>query len=129
MPEMQRWQIAPNSGLGFAAPVEKILEALPDLRAGKSVERAAGAYLGISPDPQFALSDKAIVGGVEKGSPADQAGVRKGDRIARVDGREVRAWKDLLDVLEDREPGDALALELKRGEESIDAVATLGERK
>lgn len=37
-----------------------------------------------------------VVGVVEKGSPAEHAGIRVGDRIMRVDDRPVETWDDLL---------------------------------
>ncbi len=36
-----------------------------------------------------------LVGGVEKGSPAEQAGIPKGDRIVAIDGKPVAAWEEL----------------------------------
>jgi regulator of sigma E protease len=39
----------------------------------------------------------AVVGAVEAGSPADRAGIKPGDRIVSIDGRDIPNW-DALDV-------------------------------
>lgn len=41
------------------------------------------------------LVNQAVVGFVEAGSPADQAGVRDGDRLESIDGREKPNWQDV----------------------------------
>jgi len=55
----------------------------------------------------------AVVGTVDPGSPAEQAGVRAGDRIAAVDGRATRFWSDVDEAVR-RAPGDAIAIEIER---------------
>src|SRR5215204_7774624 len=42
--------------------------------------------------PAF-LDQLPVVGGVEKGSPAERAGFKPGDRVLTVSGREVRNWE------------------------------------
>ena len=37
-----------------------------------------------------------VIGGIEKSSPAEKAGLQQGDRILRVDDREVTTWDQLL---------------------------------
>lgn len=37
----------------------------------------------------------AVIGQVAKGSPAEKAGLRTGDRVTRVNGREIPTWEDL----------------------------------
>ncbi len=41
----------------------------------------------------------AVVGTVERGSPAEAAGVRSGDRVLAVDGEPVRWWRDVAEAL------------------------------
>jgi regulator of sigma E protease len=53
------------------------------------------------------------IGGVFEGSPADQAGVRKGDKVLSVDGKPIESFKDLMAVVQGSR-GNALAFEVER---------------
>ena len=56
----------------------------------------------------------AVVGTVERGSPAAAAGLRAGDRIVTVDGAPVRWWDEVEEAVRER-PAGRLGLELERG--------------
>jgi len=53
------------------------------------------------------------VGGVEPNSPAAQAGIQKGDRIAAVDGQEVKKWEELSSQIKESQ-GRVLKLRIQR---------------
>ncbi|HOC19769.1 MAG TPA: RIP metalloprotease RseP [Vicinamibacterales bacterium] len=44
--------------------------------------------------PAF-IDEPPVIGSVAEGSPAERAGIERGDRIVRVSGREVATWEDL----------------------------------
>jgi S1-C subfamily serine protease len=82
-----------------------------------------------------------IVAGVEPGSPADEAGLVGGDTqvvvngqsytlggdvIVKVGNRTVASADDIRAAVQDKEPGDRIALEVWRGEETDSVVLTLG---
>jgi S1-C subfamily serine protease len=56
----------------------------------------------------------AYVGKVRPGSPAEKAGLRKGDVITELGGRPVRAAADVHAALGRHHPGDRLSLTLDR---------------
>ncbi|HXF76265.1 MAG TPA: RIP metalloprotease RseP [Methylomirabilota bacterium] len=58
------------------------------------------------------------VSGVEKGSPAEKAGIAKGDRVIAIDGREVREWEDISKRIKGS-GGKPLNIELRRGGETV----------
>lgn len=115
-PSLVLWQTAPNSGVGFAAPVGRILESLPRLMQGRDVLPAALPYLGLVPslDVQQAFKDEVIVQRVEPNSPAAAAGLAVGDRVVQIDGRDVPNWKVLLEIVAERKVGDVLAIRVER---------------
>jgi regulator of sigma E protease len=54
-----------------------------------------------------------VVGRVLEGKPAARAGIQPGDTIVAADGRPMRQWQDLLDVLESS-AGRPMGIELAR---------------
>jgi regulator of sigma E protease len=61
------------------------------------------------------------VGGVEAGSPADRAGIRKGDRIVAVNDQSVGEWEELSKRIKESQ-GRPLNLKIRR--DSQDLVVT-----
>jgi len=57
------------------------------------------------------------VSGVEKGSPAERAGIVKGDRILAIDGDAVKEWEELSKKIKGSS-GRALNLQIRRGDET-----------
>jgi regulator of sigma E protease len=68
--------------------------------------------------PAIAPADPMIstyVASVQPGSPADKAGLRRGDAIASVNGRTVRSFRDVNALGREFQPGKAVALGLGDG--------------
>jgi regulator of sigma E protease len=61
------------------------------------------------------------VSGVEKGSPAEKAGIVKGDRIISLDGKTVEQWEDLSGGIK-ASGGKALELQIRRGSETVNVT-------
>ncbi len=53
------------------------------------------------------------IGGVFDGSPADQAGIRKGDKVLSVDGKRIETFKDLMAIVQGSQ-GNPLTFEVER---------------
>jgi len=83
-----------------------------------------------------ALYDEPIVGAVEKGSPAEAAGLRPGDQILSIDGKPQQSWEDAqynvlirpnaaleLKILRD---GQEQSLSVRSGSTSAEKVGTIG---
>jgi serine protease Do len=56
-----------------------------------------------------------LVSRVVEGGPADQAGLRRGDLIVRVDGRQVSSVGELTDLVADARVGESLDIDYMRG--------------
>jgi regulator of sigma E protease len=61
------------------------------------------------------------VGGVEKGYPAYEAGIKEGDIITRIEGKGIEEWGDLMEAMADA-PYRPLKFTVKRGNTSIDVT-------
>ena len=98
--------IIPNGqGIGFAIPVSTAKALLPELSTKGSVTRG---YLGvniqnITEDLVKSLSLKsdkgALVSEVAEGSPADKAGVKRGDVILAFNGKEIKDSHELASTV------------------------------
>jgi S1-C subfamily serine protease len=110
------WQIAPNSGIGFAAPMAKIMEDLPELMTGKDITKTGSPYIGIQPamNANNLFKDEIVVGTVIKGSPAEQSGMKTGDTIVRVNDQPVQNWKEFADLIDELVVGDTIEVTLRR---------------
>ena len=64
------------------------------------------------------------VGGVEKGYPAQEAGIKEGDRIVAIDGKRVEEWGELTEILNSKNEGESVTVTVKRGDRLIDFVLT-----
>jgi hypothetical protein len=65
---------------------------------------------------------------VAAGSPAERAGVKVGDVLAKVDGREIHDDKSYREAMSRKRPGESVLIVVRRGSDEIDLEATLDER-
>lgn len=70
-----------------------------------------------------------LVESVQQGSPADKAGVRVGDIVLSVDGKDVRSSSDLRQALRDKKEGESVRMEVLRGRTRHALVASVKERE
>jgi len=115
--------------LGFAIPVDVVKRVVERLLADGRVSRSSHgltlrALVDYSQNTIFEGKAGVIVDDVAPASPAEAAGLRKGDRILTVAGRPVRGryMEDLPEIrwlLADLAPGKPAALTLRRGAEEL----------
>jgi membrane-associated protease RseP (regulator of RpoE activity) len=80
--------------------------------------------------PDFSReSGGVLLSGVMPESPADKAGLRKGDVLVEMDGTPVDNLGDFSGILKAHQPGDEVGVVVLRGEARITANVTLVERK
>lgn len=101
------------------------------LIAGLAVLAASRTNLAAASAPAQAQPDESekgvVVVHVDRGGPADQAGVKRGDILLSIDDQEVNSPLDVLRVLEAHETGDEVSLVLMHGDERRTLTATLAE--
>jgi serine protease Do len=120
--------------IGFAVPINVARRLIPQLKEGKVVRGFLGVTIGpVDADMQEAMGlpsrDGALVQSVEKGMPADKAGIRHEDVIVRVDQTPVKNNRDLIDYVSGKRPGTKVTLTFIREGKEQTAVATLDTRR
>ncbi len=71
------------------------------------------------------LEKPASVGFVYKDSPAEKAGIQKGDTILAIDGENTATWEDFITTTT-MNPSKALQLSIRRGAKTIKATLNAG---
>jgi putative serine protease PepD len=100
-----------NIGVGFAIPMEQVRwTAQQILRTGKAQYPVIGANVDTG-----SSRDGARVVGVPRGTPAAEAGLRKGDRIVAVEDTQVLDGISLIVAIRSHHPGERLQLTVLRG--------------
>ena len=99
----------------------------PELPRGDM--RSFGASLGTVPDYGGPGEGKSgvLLAGVRTGGPAERAGMKRGDIVVGVSGREIRSVEDLMFVLRQSHPGEATKVVVLRDGQRLELPATFGE--
>ena len=88
------------------APAVRTIDAAGTEEAGKIAKNQG--YIGLMP---FKIST--VIGGVEKGSPADKAGLKTGDKLTAADGKPITSWQEWANLTR-QSPGRKIALTYER---------------
>jgi putative serine protease PepD len=110
-------------GLGFAIPIDSARDIAAQLVEDGSVTHA---YLGV----QIADADTgrgALIGAVEPGQPAADAGLQEGDVIVALDGDTVPDANGLTAAVRSHSPGDTVPVTYERDGDEHTVDVTLGE--
>jgi S1-C subfamily serine protease len=112
-----------SAGIGFAIPVDRARRLADDLITHGEVREG---YVGLAVEDLPAREGAAVgasggvrVTGVDPGSPAEKAGVRRGDQVETVDGFAPESAAELRFRVRDLPIGATARLELTRGKERL----------
>jgi serine protease Do len=120
-------------GLSFAIPIDVATDVANQLKSSGRVSRGRIGVTIQEITRELAESFKlpkaagALVTSVEKGSPADKAGVQVSDVIVKFDGREVGSSVDLPRIVAQTRPGSKVNMELWRNGAAKEISVTVGE--
>ena len=120
-------------GLSFAIPIDVATRVRDQIAA---TGKASHARLGVAiQEVNQTLADSfkldkpegALVSNVEKGGPADKAGLQPGDVIRKVNGTPIVASGDLPALIGQATPGEKVTLEIWRQGKPEEITAKLGD--
>lgn len=120
-------------GLSFSIPIDVAMDVVGQLRSTGKVTRGR---IGVSIQEvtreladSFGLSKPvgALISSVEKGGPADKAGVRPSDVILKFDGKVVNSADDLPRIVAATKPGVKVGVQLWRKGNTLDVSLVVAE--
>lgn len=118
-------------GLGFAVPSNVVRDVVDQLKASGKVVRG---WLGVviqelSPalKERFGVNEGVLVAQVEKGGPADKAGIKEGDVIMSFNGQAATSPPQLQQLVASYGPNKSAELVLTRDKKSMRVTLTTGE--
>ncbi|MFC5500465.1 Do family serine endopeptidase [Caenimonas terrae] len=123
-----------SMGIGFAIPVSTAKQVLESIVKDGVVTRG---WIGVEPaelSPElmetFGVKAKrgVLITGVLQNGPAAQAGIRPGDVIVEVGGKQISAVSELLSQVAALKPGTAAGVRLQRRDENMELKVTPGVR-
>jgi len=127
-------QSAGYQGIGFAMPANTVVEVYNDLisPSHKVVRGSIGIQFrpGLSGavNRVYGFKNGVLVQQVQPNGPADKAGLKPGDIITTIDGRQIKDGDDLVNEIASRRPGSSIRLGFIRDGKPSDATVTIGDR-
>lgn len=118
-----------SQGIGFAIPVSLARQVMEQIIATGRVSRG---WLGVSArdvihETTGAAAGAALVA-VQRGSPAERAGLRAGDTVVSINGKEIGDTAALINETAALSPGTKAQFKVLRGRETTSLAVELGQR-
>jgi serine protease Do len=120
-------------GLSFAIPIDVAMDISNQLRTAGRVSRGRIGVVIQEVTKELAESfglpkaSGALVNSVEKGGPAEKAGIEASDVILKFDGKTVASSSDLPRIVAQSRPGSKVTAQIWRKGASRDVAITVGE--
>lgn len=122
-------------GIGFAIPADIAAPIVEQLKEGRSIERG---FLGVGLEPMTDdLADSLgvtrnrgeLIQSVQDDSAAAKAGLKPGDIVTKINGKDVTPDQTVSFLVANLQPGTRVPIEvLRNGRERISVTAVLGKR-
>ncbi len=110
--------------VGFAIPIDKAQSSLREMmnqETREKVDEDQASYMGIQGSDVstevselYGVPTGVVVAEVVEGSPADEAGIQKGDIITELDGRTVSSMSQLQQTLQYYAAGETVDISVER---------------
>ncbi len=109
-------------GLGFAIPINDVLDVISDLKEHGYVTGKASLKMSFVDltNPMYSMyyygntETGCYVYSVDSGSNAEQAGLKQGDRVVSINGKEISGKSDIESIVNDLSVGDEVKFVVER---------------
>jgi serine protease DegQ len=122
-------------GIGFAIPVSLAKKVMEQIIETGSVTRGWFGIEVVPITPELAESmglkgtEGAIVGAIERGSPADRGGIKLGDVLVAVNGRPVTDQAGAQNAIAEAAPGKTVPVRVLRHNQELELQVVVGKRR
>ena len=123
-----------SQGIGFAIPIDAAMDAAKQLiETGKVSHPNIGIFgttltKEIAEELDISVRKGAIISEAISGTPADKAGLQRGDIIIKLDENEIESMDDLLTEIRKMKVGDSVTITYIRDNEEQSVELILAER-
>lgn len=116
-------------GIGFAIPSDDALPIIKELIQNGKIVRPYIGLSGINIDDATARMNNIVKGvyvmQVLQGTPAQEAGIQRGDIIVQIDGKDITTMEELNEIKNAKKIGDTITLKINRAGKEIEVKVTL----
>jgi serine protease Do len=102
-------------------PIDAFSDEWDQLSAGDIVNEAPRPYLGFSLD-----NDSNVVTEINLGKPADQAGMKKGDKIIKIENKVITNKADVVEIVDTLKVGSQITIFVERDGSTIELKLKVG---
>lgn len=115
-------------GMGFAIPIETAVEVAEKFISGENVSYPyIGVYIYDATASRYSTEIIGVyVESVEKNSPAEKGGLKSGDKIISVNGKEISSTTYFKHELYKYDVGDEITIKVERNGKEKELTITLG---
>ena len=119
-----------SQGIGFAIPSNTVRTALESLlKKGRIIRGYLGIQMRVPQSGQPAPANEGVVvDEIVPGSPAEDARLQQGDVIRKFDGREVRSFADLRNLISQADLNKKVELEIVRAGKPMTVATQIKEQ-
>ena len=123
-----------SMGIGFAIPASLAQQVIKQIISDGSVTRG---WIGIEAQditPELAESFKlnqnhgSLIAGILHGSPAEKAGLKAGDILLAIDGKDVIDSNSMLNLISALKPNNKVQLKIARASKEMNINVLVGKR-
>src|SRR5437588_6958345 len=118
-----------SQGIGFAIPSNTVRTALESLwKKVRIIRGYLGIQMRVPPSGQPSPTGEVVVDEIVPGSPAEDAHLQKGDVIRRFDGRDVKSFTDLRNLVSQVDLNKKVELEIVRAGKQMTVTTQIKEQ-
>jgi serine protease Do len=115
-------------GLGFSIPINAVKNKIPDLSKPVLMIGIQGREIDKTLSSQYDLPIGLYIQEVTEFSPAEKAGLKRGDVITKFDGQKVTTFSEVSDIKNKHKAGDEVAVTVVRDGKEINLTLKLTEQ-